>query len=74
MAIAGMIRLADLVATGYLAKLFRRTELTITLWRSNEDLPFVVIPGDDRPAIRFELPLVRDWARQRGKRMYIVSD
>lgn len=61
-----------LLTTKQLAKLFAGrkgkgvTPLSITKWRNNRGLPFVILPGDGRPAIRFSAPKVARWARDNG--------
>jgi phage terminase Nu1 subunit (DNA packaging protein) len=58
---------------GYLCELFKRSKETIELWRKKHGLPFVCIPGDTRPAIRFDLAVVKPWARRTGRRMFVVK-
>ena len=53
----------DYVTEGVLQKLFGKSSITLELWRKNKGLPFVVIPGDGRPAIRFVLADVLAWAK-----------
>lgn len=66
--------LNDLVDVNYLQKMFRRSDLSILLWRRKDGLPFVIIPGGGRDTIRFSLPEVVAWAREKGKRVYAVSE
>lgn len=65
--------LTDFVTTGYLCKLFGRCSLTITNWRNNEGLPYVEIPGEGKPSIRYRLSKVRKWAKSNSKRMHLVE-
>ncbi len=60
--------LDEFVTSGFLARLFGRTPLTIKNWRRYKDLPYVLIPGDASPTIRFRLEEVIEWADALGKR------
>lgn len=62
------------VTDGYLRRLFRRTEATVYQWREMRGLPYVEIPGDSRPTIRFYLPHVLAWAGEHKIRTYVVPD
>ena len=55
--------LEDLMTERQVAALFGRSKLTIMLWRQNRELPHVIIPGDDRDAIRYRRPAVLRWAK-----------
>jgi hypothetical protein len=43
------------------------TAVTIHSWRHRDKLPTVIIPGKERPSIRFFLPDVQRWAKQTGR-------
>lgn len=50
-----------------LAKLFKKTILTVDNWRDRHRLPSVCIPGVLRPSVRFVLDDVVGWADKNGK-------
>ena len=52
------------------AKLFRKTVLTIQNWRNFEGMPFVRIPGFGRDSIRFDPRKVARWAAKKGKEIF----
>lgn len=56
----------ELLTTQDLVEMFGRTELTISNWREQFGLPYVVIPGNERDAIRFRENKVRKWAERQG--------
>jgi hypothetical protein len=60
-------RIDGLLTITGVARLFSRSALTILQWRTYNGLPYVVLPGDERPSIRYELDEVRAWARREGK-------
>lgn len=64
--------LNDLVTEQYVMRLFRVSKPSIYNWRRLYGMPFVEIPGDDRPSIRFRLKAVRAWAIGARRRMYPV--
>lgn len=51
-------------------RVFRRSEMTINIWRREHGMPYFLIPSDQRPAIRYDSDLVREWADNKGKEMY----
>lgn len=57
-----------------LVKLFRRSELTIHIWKRDKGLPHIRIPGSGRDTIRFDRPSVLTWAKENGKRTFIVEE
>lgn len=59
--------LTQYLTSGDLARLFARTPLTILNWRRGESLPYVVIPGEGRDSIRYDLAAVVRWAERNGK-------
>jgi hypothetical protein len=61
--------LNNLCTVGDMMRLFKRTELTIRLWCKYRNMPVVQIPGDSRPAIRFDIEEVTQWAEENGMRM-----
>lgn len=63
--------LASLLTMQQVQKLFRRSELTISLWIKNDGLPVVRIEGDKRDTLRFDRAEVSQWARDKGKRIYL---
>lgn len=54
--------LDGLWTTAHLCRLFKRTRMTISLWRRNKSLPAIVIPGDVRPTILFVPSEILAWA------------
>lgn len=54
--------LHDLITTEQCARLFKRTPLTVHIWRKDRGLPFVRIPGSGRDPIRFRIKRVVAWA------------
>lgn len=64
----------DLVTTGYLLRLFDRAEPTLYLWRRERGLPYIVIPGDDRPVIRYDLRKVIAWAKKNRIRLRAIPE
>jgi hypothetical protein len=50
----------------------RESEMTIQLWRKNNGMPFIRIPGVAREGIRFLFEDVEQWASKRKKRIYWV--
>lgn len=60
------------VDTAYLCRLFKRSSLTIGLWRKHEGLPYILLPGDARDAIRFVRTDVVAWAKRTGHDVYLV--
>jgi hypothetical protein len=65
--------LCELVDTSYLCALFRRSDLTIALWRKRKGLPVVRIPGHRRDTIRFDKSEVMDWAITNNIRIFPVE-
>lgn len=49
--------------------LFGVTPLTVIKWRNNKGLPFMKLPGDGRPAIRFSAKRTAAWAKRAGYKM-----
>lgn len=41
--------------------------MTIVTWRNKHGMPAYVIPGDSRPAVRFDVNHVKEWARAQKK-------
>lgn len=66
--------LEDLVGVARLELLFHRSGQTIDLWRKQEGLPYVLIPGGDRAVVRFREERVLEWARANGKRIYPTKE
>jgi hypothetical protein len=64
------VQINELVTTGYLTQLFRRSTLTITHWRTRDGMPYIRIKGYKRDTIRYQLASVLEWARRRGKRVF----
>lgn len=64
--------LDNLLTEEDLSRLFRRSKLTIMLWRK-DGLPYVRIKGSHRDTIRFERTEVMVWARKNNKRIYLLS-
>lgn len=64
----------NLVTTHQLARMFRRAPITVMLWKRNEGLPYVSIPGDNRPAIRYDMDQVTAWANRTGKRIFVTRN
>lgn len=57
-------QLTDLWTVEEVARKFGVTTMTIHNWRNDKGLPSIVIPGTDRPAVRFVPDDVRKWARE----------
>jgi len=54
--------LTNYITTAQAGRLFHRTEMTIYLWRRDKEMPYIIIPSDQTPAIRFDLDAVLSWA------------
>lgn len=54
--------LANYITTAQAGRLFHRTDMTIYLWRKNKEMPYIIIPSDQTPAIRFDLEALLVWA------------
>lgn len=50
-----------------IAKGFGVALMTIVTWRNKHGMPAYVIPGDRRPAVRFDVNHVKEWAKANGK-------
>ena len=48
------------------AKGFARSEVTIFNWKKSKGLPYLVLPGTTKDAIRYELDSVVQWAEENG--------
>lgn len=59
--IGGFLTSQDLIDS------FGIADLTLIAWRKEQDLPYVLIPGRKRGAIRYRRPRVIKWAKQHGK-------
>ncbi len=62
--------LENLLTTNDLCNLFRRSLMTILIWRKNKGLPYIRIPGSKRDTIRFDQEAVLEWAQRTGRRIY----
>lgn len=60
--------LDDLLTIRKVARLFRVIPLTVRNWRAR-GCPSVVIPGDERYAVRFRLRQVVEWRLKNGRRV-----
>lgn len=56
----------DLLSTSQVAKLLKKSKLTISNWRYR-GCPYVRIKGAERDAIRFCIREVVAWAKKNGK-------
>lgn len=56
----------ELLTLKQVAKMFRVSEMTVYTWKRWQKLPFIVIPSDQRPAIRFHPVDVAKWAKREG--------
>lgn len=65
-------RTLNLLTAGQMVRLFKVTELTLRRWRKDHGLPHVIIPGDGKDNIRYDLEEVKRWARDTGHRLYLV--
>lgn len=65
--------IVGLCDVNHLQKLFRRNKITIYFWRNTKGLPYVEIPGEKRPVIRFNRRKVLAWAKHCGVRVYLVE-
>jgi hypothetical protein len=63
--------LADLWTIQDVMRLFRKSEQTISIWIVREQLPVIRIPGARRPTLRFDRDEVLEWARNKGKRIFL---
>lgn len=59
--------LNSLLTTEDVCELFGRSDMTLNIWRMKHGLPYFNIPGRGRPAIRYDLDLVLEWAEKEGK-------
>ena len=58
--------LAELLTIKKLCKMFRVSEMTVYTWKRYRGLPFISVPSDARPAIRFLPQEVAAWAKREG--------
>jgi hypothetical protein len=63
--------LEGLMTHSDLCRLFKRSELTVMLWRQNHGLPYIRVPGENRDTIRYDREQVIAWARSKGKRLHL---
>lgn len=56
-----------LMTTVEMEQAFDVTKITIGVWRNTLGLPYIEIPGNKRPAIRFRPRDVEAWAARVGK-------
>lgn len=63
--------ISTLMTHSDVCRLFRKSELTIMLWRQNDGLPAIRIPGESRDTLRYERNAVMSWAKAKGKRVFI---
>jgi len=65
------IMLTNLLTTSMVCKIFDVKNMTIWNWRTKETdpLPTVIIPGDRRHNVRFDLGQVEEWAKRNKKNM-----
>lgn len=56
--------LDNLLTTRDLTQMFRKTSMTISLWRRQRDLPAIVLLFGRRNVVRFVARDVRAWARK----------
>jgi hypothetical protein len=57
-------QLDNLLTAQDLSRMFRKTSMTISLWRRQRDLPAVVIKFGRRNVVRFVAREVQEWARK----------
>ena len=57
-------QLDSLLTAQDLARMFKRTSMTISLWRRQRDLPAIVMQFGRRNVVRFVARDVQEWARK----------
>lgn len=60
--------LRGLITERQVARGFGVTLMTVKHWRTAYGLPAYVIPGDERPAVRYDPAHVKHWAKEHGKK------
>ena len=58
--------LGNLLTVTSIKRLFDRTDVTLYVWRKQRGMPYVKIPGDRKPGIRFDVEAVCAWADDNG--------
>lgn len=66
-------QLVGLRTTNQLCAVFNRSWQTINHWRKFEGLPYILVPGDIRPSIRYDWAEVQTWAREKKKELHNES-
>jgi len=56
--------LNDLLTTRDLTRMFKKTSMTISLWRRQRGMPAIVLQFGRRNVIRFVARDVQEWARK----------
>jgi len=54
--------LSSFMTGNQMRRLFGRTAMTLYIWRRDKGLPYILIPGEGKPSIRFDLDAVLSWA------------
>ncbi len=63
----------NLLTTRDLARIARKTELTILNWRK-KGLPIVTVPGSGRDSVRFIRDEAIAWMKENGHRVYLEDE
>jgi len=72
---SNVVDLSKLLTTQDICRMFaRQSEMTIQLWRKNDGMPIIKIPGIARNTIRFDFEAVEKWAKKVNKRIYWVPE
>lgn len=66
------IYLNTLMTSNQTARAFKVSEMTIRAWRLSKGLPALVITGEQRPTVRFDPVMLKNWAAQNGKAFHIA--
>jgi hypothetical protein len=59
--------LTDLMTEQQVARMFNRSPLTVRVWRKQNGMPYVLIPGDVRHGLRFRYKRLMAWAEATGR-------
>jgi hypothetical protein len=62
----------DFVTENYACHLFHVSKPGLELWKREYGLPHVVIPGDKRAAVRYDLNELLRWAEEYGRKTFKV--
>ena len=58
-----MTTLENCITINQAKQLFRRTEMTIYLWRRDKGMPYIQLPGGKLKSVRFDVDKILKWAK-----------